>query len=133
MDALPFELITHIYGYIPLHWKITYNKTSFLKYYPATSVGIQNKDSHIRDVIRNDRALVFNALLGINYNRWRSLKSWTYRSWTFPDYVSYIYHLCSEYGHNKCRNGLVMHEKELGVYKKKKHKKVRLKDSRWSN
>ena len=138
IDKLPLELVNIIWGYIPACRRVWLNRGGMWEHY-VTSFLQKDGDNErraqagIRRLLRNDRDYPFRLVIAEMYQPWQRLKRWQYKMWTFPTYISCLYHLCSEYDSTNCRKALVDHEKALGTYAKNRSRKTRVRLNRWSS
>ena len=140
IDKLPLELVNIIWGYIPASGRVWLNRGGMGEHYVAVffrwgaePVRAVLSQSGVRRLLRNDRVYPFGLVIAEMYQRWARLKRWQYKMWTFPTYISCLYHLCAEYDSPNCRKALVDHEKALGTYAKNRSRKTRVRLNRWSS
>ena len=88
-------------------------------------------DSHMRDVLRHRRSLIFRTIVDIEHARWRRWRRYSYKGTVFRAYPQYLMAACLEYGSQGCRQYLVQSEKKL-LCNEKTHKRERRKGTRWS-
>jgi len=140
IDRLPLEVVNIIWEYVPASRRVWLNRKGMGEHYVAVffrwgaePVRAVLSQSGVRRLLRNDRVYPFRLVIAEMYQRWARLKRWQYKMWTFPTYISCLYHLCAEYGSNNCRGALVAYERGLGVYAKNRSKKTKVRLNRWSS
>jgi len=139
MDRLPTVLVDIIYSYIPVSTTYKLNNTLFSKNYPLhvlqrtqSDVRGSDLDNYMRYLIRKKCYLHLGVCLKICHGRW-SNKWWKYKNKSYPNYISYLKALAMEYNSNKCRELIDDWRKSHLVCDKKRHKKIRTKNIKWSN
>ena len=128
-DILNRDVLGEIFDFVPPQIKRKLNKT-FHQKYPAN---ILRMDSFMRTIIRKDYAFIFELHLKYNYKRWRKLTRWIHKNLKFHNYIEYLRYLCHTYKSNSCKNKLIAFEKIKNPNKKKKYKKMKIRNIRWSN
>ena len=132
VDGLPLEIVSIIWEYIPARQRVWLNREGMQEQYVAILSAV-GTGAAIRRLLRNDRAYPFRLVVKEMYPCWSRLKRWQYKMWNFPTYIACLYHLCSEYSSNNCKEVLVSHERDLGTYRKNRSKKTRVRINRWSS
>lgn len=133
---LPEDMIGEIYKYIPITTLYTLNKQLFTRYYQiitdnytVNSTVFQN---YMRHLIRRDCNFQMIYLLRYNFLKWNKPLSWKYKQNTFPSYIIFLRLLCNHHNSQKCKN-LITEYLERSLSNKKRHKKIRSKNTKWSN
>ena len=83
---------------------------------------------------RNDHSFVFEQILDENFNKWRAMKKYLYRSCIFDTYLHFLIQFCIDNDSPKCRE--LIDRKASSVLNKKWHKHSRIRSSRssrWSS
>mgnify|MGYP001429773266 FL=1 len=97
------------------------NKYNYISNRPITK--INNIDSYIRFLIRNDYNFLFSFLLlntiikKININ-----KTYKYKKEKYKNYIHFLRSLCINYNSNKCKILLINFENNFNNYNKKNNK-----------
>ena len=83
--------------------------------------------------LKYDFNYIFSLILKINFHIW-SVKPWKlkYKEYTFSNVIDLISHICIYSGSTKCRNLLIENIKKKGK-DKKKFKKIKRRNNKWSN
>ena len=136
LNILPEVIVGEIFKFLPRNTTYILNKTYFILHYPIL---IENFDvnntrfqSYIRRIIRKDCNFQLRYLLNTHFKRWNKRLNWKYKQNTFPSYISFIKLLSIKYNSQRCRS-LIDQFLETSLSKKNRHKKIRSKNSRWSN
>jgi len=90
------------------------------------------KKSYLMKLIRNDYDYIFNIILKKKFNYWFKPWDFKYKQTTFPCFIEFLNFLCLEYKSRRCRKIINDHKKTNG-FDKKKYKRIRTKNSRWTN
>jgi len=130
LDILNPDTLGEVFSFIPLSVKRTLNKTYYTQSPPPS---IAKFDSFFRTIIRIDAHFIFYPHLAKNYKLWRSIKGWHYKNMKFFNYIEYIRHLCCHYNSQKCKAELSLHEEKIKPNRKKKYKKMKIRNIRWNN
>jgi len=128
---LPGDLVNIIFEYLPTETMKCTNKINFFK-------GIKDKfdenltrkniNNYMRYVIRNDLIFPFKYLLEIN-NQWFKAIKYKFDIASYPSYIVYLKELALKNNSQKCYEYI----KDINGMRKKKYKKIKRKNSRWSN
>ena len=136
MQNLPDDVLGVIREYLPTKVIYVVNKSYFLSNYPKLIKEYTIKDAifkkYISNIIRNDCALQFYILLENNFIQWNNSEKWVNNYSTYPNYAIFIKQRCIEQDSNKCRQILEKCLNECSSTKKK-HKKIRIKNIKWSS
>ena len=128
-DILNKDVLNIIFEFIPTSIKFSLNKD----FYKANKRNISIPDTFLRNIIRLDYSFIFEYHLVKKYKKWRKITRWIYKNMTFHNYVEYIRYLCIEYESSKCKKLLIIFEKKINPKKKKKYKRIGIRNTRWSN
>ena len=136
IDQLPEDMLGEIYEYIPITTRYVLNKSLFARYYQIivssyTTNGVIFQ-RYIRHIIRQDCNFQLVYLLQDNFLKWNKPRSWKYKQNTFPCYIVFLRLLCNDYNSQRCKN-LINEYLERSICNKKIHKKIRSKNTKWSN
>ena len=136
MERLPEEVCDIIYSYIPITTLYNLNHSHIEKYYPYM---IQNKkvdklfDSYLRYIIRNGCALFLQQIFKVKIQDFNKLTNWKYNNKTFPTYTEYLRCYTIALSKTNCRNIIEYYISTEAVSRKKRHKKIRRRNIKWSN
>ena len=136
LAKMPEDIIGVIYEFLPITTLYTLNKNLFSLHYPTvlSTASATKFKSYVRNIIRNDYDFKLSHLLKLNYQKWNKQSSWKYKRHTFPSYMVFLKLLSTEYNSTRCRQLIDNYLKnDLSLSKKKKHKKIRHKNIKWSN
>ena len=89
-------------------------------------------DTYINRIIKNDLNYIFQLLIKHKYKHWIRLKNYKYRGHKFSNYIYFLEQLCIISESNKCREIVVDYEKNNSIVRKK-HKKIKRINNRWTN
>jgi hypothetical protein len=90
-------------------------------------------DHYIKKIIINHYDYIFSLLIQEKYPYWIKIKRYNYKGYKYKSYIDLLNQLCIEYQATKCRNFLLSYEKNNGVVRKNKYKKIRRINNIWSN
>jgi len=130
MDLLPTDVLPIIYSYIPISVKKNLNKQLFEEYCSDMKMIWKNFDSTIRYIIRNDYDYLLDIQFKNRYTHWKKLRRWRYKHIIYPHYVEYLRQFALEQKSLKCCKVIIKYN---GDSSKKKYKRIRIKNIRWSN
>lgn len=136
MDAitnkLPFELIQYIKDFIPKKELVFTNRENYNLYHPLIKPYIEDYESYIRAIIRQDNGFVFKKIIEENYKKWYEIKNYMYKNMIFKNYLYFAINFCIENDSNNCRKIISDFLKEHGLGKNL-HKKNVVKYIKWKN
>lgn len=137
MIHLPEDVMKYeIYQYIPITTLYVVSKELFEKFYPKIieqyTISDTRFQSYIRHLIRKDCIFQIKYLLNIRGVKWFKPLSWKYQNNTFPSYLVFLKLLSIKYNSDKCKELINEHLKN-SLSQKKRHKKIRSKNNKWSN
>lgn len=89
-------------------------------------------DTYINRLIKNDLNYIFQLLIEHKYKHWIRLKNYKYRGHRFSNYIYFLEQLCITSNSNKCRS-VVKNYEEYNSIVRKKHKKIKRINNRWTN
>ena len=90
-------------------------------------------DSYINYLIKNDYDFIFENLIQYKYNQWVKIRRYTYKGCSHCNYLTFLNHLCITTQSTKCRNVIKKVEKSNPLLRKKRYKKIRYINNRWTN
>ena len=142
MDFLPLEIISIIKSYLPLNVFYLTNKQDYITYKKEITTSLPKNNykssqrSYLRYLIRRDYNFILNIILSVKFNNWYKAIKIPYNGYTFPCYIDLLNHHCIEMKASKCRK-LIKEKineklKKKGI-SKKKYKRIRIRNSKWSN
>ena len=135
-QCLPEDMIGEIYSFLPLTTMYILNKTLFNKHYPTIinkyTIASSTCQSYIRRIIRRDCNFQLTYLLKSKNTKWMKKGDWKFKNTTFPSYILFLKLLTVEYESQHCRS-CINRYLETTLSKKNRHKKIRSKNSKWSN
>ena len=136
VELLPEDMIGEIYEYIPITTLYALNKILFARYYQIIvsryTINDPTFQRYIRHIIRQDCHFQLVYLLQDNFLTWDKPLSWKYKQNTFPSYIVFLRLLCNDHNSQRCKN-LINEYLERSICNKKIHKKIRYKNTKWSN
>ena len=132
VNILPEELVKEIYNYISLDNKYLLNKDFYEKKINK-NIDILSSIKYVKKIIRFDYDFIFRFVLNRNIVNWSTVP-WKikYKDYKFSNILDLISHICIESKSTRCRNLLIQNIKKKGN-SKKKFKKIRRRNNRWSN
>jgi len=89
-------------------------------------------DTYINRLIKNDLNYIFQLLIEHKYKHWIRLKNYKYRGHRYSNYIYFLEQLCITSNSNKCRNIVINYEQYNSIIRKK-HKKIKRINNRWTN
>jgi len=142
MDFLPLEIVSIIKSYLPLNEYYLTNKQDYITFKKEITTSLpknnykSSKRSYLRRLIREDYYFILSIILSVKFNNWYKAIKIPYNGYTFPCYVELLNHHCIEMKATNCRK-LIQEKineklKKKGI-SKKKHKRIRIRNSKWSN
>ena len=136
LNILPEVIVGEIFKFLPRNTIYLLNRTFFDSHYPQIiadfDVNNSRFQSYIRNIIRLDCNFQLQYLLNSHFLRWNKVLNWKYKQNTFPSYISFLKLLTIHYNSQRCRF-LINQYLKTSLSKKNRHKKIRSKNSRWSN
>lgn len=105
MNDLPEDVLIQIFEFVPLNIKYILNKEYYSQYHQH--IKFSPYDGYIRDIIRNDSIFVFQHILALNIDKWRTKKKFFYKKIKCDSFVKLINMWCIEYKSNKCRDEIL--------------------------
>mgnify|MGYP006188303227 CR=1 FL=1 len=90
-------------------------------------------DNYIKKIIINNYDYIFSLLIQEKYIHWIKIKRYNYKGYKYKSYIDLLDQLCIESQSTTCRNCLLSYEKENGLLRKNKYKKMRSINNIWSN
>ena len=136
LKEMPEDVLGVIYDFLPIATIYTLKKNLFALHYPTviSRLSPTKFQSYVRNIIRNDYDFQLLYLLKQNFQKWNKQSSWKYKHHTFPSYMVFLKLLSIEYNSTRCRQLIDNYLKDnISLSKKKKHKKIRHKNIKWSN
>ena len=89
-------------------------------------------DSYLKKIIINKYDYIFSLLVNEKYNHWKKIKGYYYKDYRYKTYIDVLKYICFELDSTKCRNIIMIYEKNKNV-RKNKYKKIRRVNNIWSN
>ena len=136
MERIPEEVVDIIYSFVPIKYIYHLNHSHFQNLYPIL---IKDKsvdkrfDSYIRHIIRNDCTMFLQKLFEIKFSQFTKLTNWRFDNKTYSTYVEYLRSYTITLSKTKCRNIIEYFVSTQAVSRKKRHKKIRRRNIKWSN
>tara|TARA_Y100001970_G_C14254661_1_gene874355 strand:- start:7528 stop:7935 length:408 start_codon:yes stop_codon:yes gene_type:complete len=128
---LPDDIIRVIFDFIPKESIKCTNKTNFFSAIIHKFQGEftrKNVNNYMRHIIRHDLIFPLQFLLKIN-NHWFKAIKYKFDIVSYPSYIIYLKELSLKNNSQKCYEYI----KDINGMRKKKYKKIKRKNSRWSN
>jgi len=147
INKIPLEVAMIIKMYIPREFIIITNKKDYENEYmklrmvyntsslPYKSLSFKRNytlESYIQKIIKHKLNYIFEMLIKYKYNHWINIKKYRYRGYKYSNYIQYLEQTCIKFESTKCRNTIHKFEKENGIVRKKKHKKIRRINNTWT-
>ena len=131
-DVMEYE----IYKYIPITTLYVLSKELFEKLYPKIieryAINSNIFQRYIRHLIRKDSIFQIRYLLDIRAVKWCKPVNWKYQKNTYPSYLVFLKLLSINYDSDKCKE-LINNYLDNSLSEKKRYKKIRSKNYKWSN
>ena len=140
---LPMEIVEHeILSYLNEKQLLLTNKNFYEKYmaklrfgdkefsYKNTGIGL---DGYIKKIVLNRYDYIFSLLIKEKYNRWIKRRKFYYKGYKYNHYIDWLEQLCYDLNSTACRNTILDYERNNNKVRKKKHKKMKTINNRWSN
>jgi hypothetical protein len=102
---LPEDVLLFVFEFIPIQIKYTVNKSNYFRYHEH--IIFSPYDGYIRDIIRNDSDFIFQNILSLNIDKWKSKKKFLYKKVKCDTFIRLLNMWCIEYKSNKCRNQIL--------------------------
>jgi hypothetical protein len=134
INYLPEDVVLYeIFPNLSNELLVGLNKKYYAKFHTCLKKKIPaNKyESYIRRTSRHDHSFVFEQLLEENFDKWRAMKRYGYKSYIFDTYLHFLIQFCIDHNSPRCRE--LVNEKASSVLNKKWHKNSKIRTSRWSN
>ena len=131
MDYMPTDILGNIYLFVSMNVKKNLTKKNYIEYLKNNDTIPQHKfDTIIRKIIRKNYYFLLDLQFEKRFLRWIKLKKWRYKGFIYDNYIEYIRQLCNENNSYKC---LEIIKKYAGDMSKKKYKRRRIRNIRWTN
>ena len=134
LNLLPDDIIKeYIFPKLSPEILVWLTKENYIKYHYVIKniIPKYSIESYIRDIIRNDYSFIFNYILDEQFIKWLTMKKYTYKSYIFENYFTFLMQFCIDNNSNKCL--ILIQNKGSNYFKEKWSKKVKIKNCRWSN
>ena len=144
IELIPDELVLYIRDYISYDILLLTNKNNYEKNIMVERFNKFKKgpicrkfyhislNTYINRIIKNDLNYIFKQLIKYKYNHWIKLKNYRYKGHKFSNYIYFLEQLCITSESNKCRHVVIEYEKNNSIVRKK-HKKIKHINNRWTN
>lgn len=134
---LPEELSTKIFKYVLPNVLVTSNMTFYMKYKQMTRNKIPDfyYDNYVKHMIRKDLDFIFNFIMIEYFDVWKNPKKYSYKNIVFKTYVTFLLHFARENEATKCIEiiNFYMTNDEKDDVNGKRHKKPRIRNTKWNN
>lgn len=132
INDLPNEIKDIIFEYIPNYRRVFINKFYYNSYHNLLTPFIQNYESYVRQMIRNDNTFVFDKIMRENIDLWIKNKKYYYENMIFNNHIYFIMYYCIKHDSENCRKllneFLSKHDLCRNLHKKKVIKYIK-----WNN
>ena len=144
INTIPMDIVLLIKEYIQIDVLLITNKTFYKKNLMLERFNKFKKgpiikrfynisiDTYVNRIIKKDLNYIFQLLIEYKYKHWIKLKNYKYRGHKFSNYIYFLEQLCITSNSNKCRNLIKDYEKNNSIVRKK-HKKIKHINNRWTN
>ena len=132
INLLPEDVLSYILPFINIKTLIFTNTEYYCKNHKLVKYMIPKLryDAYIRNIIRSDNDYVLLFLLNENIDKWINMNKYPFKNYIFNNYLFFLNYLSIEYNSNNCRR--LIENKTQGVLGKKWHKKVKIRNCKWS-
>jgi hypothetical protein len=137
IDSLPEDVVLYeIFPNLMDDVLVGLDRINYAKFHTCLRDKIPSMkyESYIRRTARNDHYFVFEQLLDENFDKWRSMKKYEYRSCVFETYLHFLVQFCMDLDSPRCREAI--DRRASSVLGKKWHKNSKIRSSRssrWTN
>jgi len=90
-------------------------------------------DSYIRNILINKMNYIFYVLINDKYKHWINIKKYKYKAYKYRTFIDLLEQLCYDLNSTKCRNVILNYEKKNNNVRKKKNKKMKHINIKWTN
>lgn len=144
INTIPMDIVLLIKEYIQIDVLLITNKTFYKKNLMLERFNKFKKgpiikrfynisiDTYVNRIIKKDLNYIFQLLIEYKYKHWIKLKNYKYKGHKFSNYIYFLEQLCIISNSNKCRNLIKDYEKNNSIVRKK-HKKIKHINNRWTN
>lgn len=144
INTIPMDIVLLIKEYIQIDVLLITNKTFYKKNLMLERFNKFKKgpiikrfynisiDTYVNRIIKKDLNYIFQLLIEYKYKHWIKLKKYKYRGHKFSNYIYFLEQLCITSNSNKCKNLIKDYEKNNSIVRKK-HKKIKHINNRWTN
>ena len=108
--------------------KLRFNDMEFS--YKNTGIGL---DGYIKKILFNRYDYIFSLLVREKYELWVKKRRFYYKGYKYNNYIDWIEQLCYDLDSTVCRNTILDYERKNNKVRKKKHKKMKTINNKWSN
>ena len=142
INKIPLDLVMIIKTYIRREIIIITNKKDYENEYMKIKMDSNTVlpyktnytlESYIRRIIKNNLNYIFKMVIKYKYNHWAKIKKYKYKEYKYGSYIQFLEQLCITLESTKCINVIRDFEKNNGLVRKKKHKKIRRITNTWTN
>ena len=143
LTCLPIEIVEHeILSFLNGKQLLFTNKAFYEKYmaklrfndlefsYKNTGIGL---DGYIKKILFNRYDYIFSLLVREKYELWVKKRRFYYKGYKYNNYIDWIEQLCYDLDSTVCRNTILDFERRNNKVRKKKHKKMKTINNKWSN
>ena len=147
IDKLPYEMVYIIKSYIPREILIITNKKDYENEYmklrlycngegiPFNSISFKKKftfRTYIKKILKCNLNYIFGMVIKHKYKHWVKITNYYHGGQKYGTYILFLEQLCIMLNSN-CTNVIRDYEKENGIVRKKKHKKMRSINNTWTS
>ena len=140
MDKLPLDIVIFkIKPFLGLDKIFITNRNDYIKYKTEkyTSLTQSNKElklnmEYITKLLRNDYNFIFEIIINIKFKIWYKPLKIKYKDMTFYSFLDFIHYKCIELNSGRCKNLINDYFKKNGI-RKKKFKRIRIRNNKWTN
>lgn len=119
---LPDELISTIFEYIPLFYRLRLNKYYYEKYHSYLR---RSYSTHcLKCIINCDYDYVFAQVIRENMIKWLKPTLFRYTNMEFNNYIYFVLHYCNANNASKCRLIVIDYLKQRDLYRNLHKKNV---------
>lgn len=128
MDIFPIDVMKIIFEYINVKTLLWVSRKYYIRYHNILTSNMlrknYNEESYLRNIIKKDYYFVFERNIEERIYKWISIKNPIYNNAVYKNYVYFLISYCIDKNATRCKNILIEHMKQLGLYENIKNKKL---------
>ena len=92
-----------------------------------------NNNRYLTMIVRFDHNYIFGIIMEKKFKQWSKLKNYYYNGDKYPNFITFLDSLCIKYNSNKCRIILKNINEEEYKLRKKRYKKIKSINNKWTS